>query len=186
MCLSDLTFCTLHVKLSVTVHVVKISVILSGKACCGETKPKCTSGALLAQCVTPVLCFLPAVLSVHILQVSAVLPPRALRWKLEWCSRLRAAPLTFTPASPSCSQRDIPVMHRARGSNKRWCRWRLLMVGEAEVLSNVATVLSLRTASCGGHREAACLGLCTRDLCAALPSYSQPYWLLIFTKYKKI
>lgn len=117
---------------------------------------------------------LPAVLSIHILQVTAVLPPGGLRWKLEWCCPSKSGPLTFTPASLSRSQREIPVMHRARGTNKRCCRWRLLVVGEAEVLSNVATVLSLKTASCGGHREADCLGLYTCDLCAALPSFSRP------------
>ena len=47
-------------------------------------------------------------------------------WKLEWCPRLSASPLTFTPASPSCSQQEIPVMHRACGSNKCCSRWRQL------------------------------------------------------------
>lgn len=99
------------------------------------------------------------VLSIHILQLTAVLPPLRAKVKTWVMSPSKSAPLTFTPASPSCSQWDIPVMHWARGSNKCRCRWRLFLAGEAEVLSAAATVLSLKTALCGGHRQADCLGL---------------------------
>ncbi len=110
-----------------TVRFIKIQGILSRKACFGETKPKWTSRALLVRCLTPVLCFFPAVLSIHMLQVTAVLPPGGLRWKLEWCPRLRAAlsllhqPPHRAPSgkSLSCTEREAPI-NAAAGEGSSW------------------------------------------------------------------
>lgn len=86
--------------------------------------------------------------------------------------QLGAALSLLHQASSSRSQWEIPVTHRACGSSKCSCRWRLLLAGEAEVLSNVPTVLSLKTALHGGHCEADRPGLYICDLWATLQSRS--------------
>lgn len=86
--------------------------------------------------------------------------------------QLGAALSLLHQASSSRSQWEIPVTHRACSSSKCSCRWRLLLAGEAEVLSNVPTVLSLKTALHGGHCEADRPGLYICDLWATLQSRS--------------
>lgn len=98
------------------VHVINIPVILSKKHVVGKLNPNVVLdwhwfSLRLLCCV--------CVISIRILQVTAVLLPWRAEVKTWVMYPSMSGPLTFTPDSPLCSQREILVMHWACTAAKK-------------------------------------------------------------------